>query len=77
MLTRPLPTASRAAPAPQVDVGLSTDAQGQLDLLLGVLQRDFRLSPEEIAAKLISGAFDGAAVYQGHLSGVGVLLEVR
>ena len=72
--------AASSLPAPlpnaQVDVGLRTDAQGQLDLLLDVLQRVFRLPPEEIGAKLVGGAFDGAMVYQGHLGGVGVLLEV-
>lgn len=60
----------------QVDVGMQTNAPGQLQLLLGVLMGPLELTLGEISAKLVLGAFDGATVYQGSAAGLGVLLRV-
>lgn len=60
----------------QVNVDELTNADGQRELLVNVLQKDFELSNDDIASKLVGASFDGALVFQGHLTGVSVQLKV-
>ena len=59
-----------------MDVDELTNADGQRQLLVNVLQKDFQLSNADIASKLVGASFDGALVFQGHLTGVRLQLKV-
>lgn len=57
-----------------MEVGESTDARGQLRLIIATL-RGLGLTDNDIACKLVAAAFDGASVYQGTHAGVSALLQ--